>query len=366
MPSTREILLAQFETMTINLTREAFHTEVWGIELVPGSPPTRLILLKFLRFNNWNVNKAAKHLAEVLRWRRRWQPLDLVRAAHDSSKFQGLGFVTTHRPLVAFGDADSAIGVGRDVPRPRDMVLVWNLYSSIRNSKALFSDVDEYLRYRIALMELAIQKFNLDEFDQQLEHDSRDDFHIIEVHDHGSGPLKKMRPRFCNASLSTLKKFSRAYPGLLLKHYSVNVPPMSGTSWNIIKSMMPWSPFSKVKAMTQGQSLAAELRTIAHSLPVSYGGRSVGIFAVASSPIMMDPPSPPAEEVSVAVPVKVAKERSNISDDDDQIAPVEIADTTGPSVLMKGEDTGDKSVPDAHGAAQHDDACVTADAGVTA
>src|ERR1039457_3990472 len=83
---------------------DSVHSEMFGVPLVPISPdaepdvPTRIVLNKFLRANNNNVDRAGAHLTAALVWRRSTDPLTLANKVFSREKFESIGAITAHRP----------------------------------------------------------------------------------------------------------------------------------------------------------------------------------------------------------------------------------------------------------------------------
>jgi hypothetical protein len=68
--------LTKFYTSFEALVAEAQHAEVYGITLSTSSPfHTKLILQKFLRANQNDVEKAKQQLLETLKWRKEFDPV---------------------------------------------------------------------------------------------------------------------------------------------------------------------------------------------------------------------------------------------------------------------------------------------------
>ena len=104
------------------------HPEMWGVELKenPSHAPTQVVLEKFLRANNQDVSAATKQLLSALEWRKKYQPLSLVKDTFNKAKFEDLGYVTVHRD-----------GKGEET------VITWNIYGAVKDNKATFGDVEE-------------------------------------------------------------------------------------------------------------------------------------------------------------------------------------------------------------------------------
>ena|SRR5438045_2874004 len=109
------------------IIKDADYKEMWGFELQDDKHViTTIILQKFLRANNNNVEKAKKQLGDALKWRKRMQPSALIDNVFDRSKFGGLGFVTMY---------DLAGKSGKEI-------ITWNIYGAVKDIKNTFGDVE--------------------------------------------------------------------------------------------------------------------------------------------------------------------------------------------------------------------------------
>jgi hypothetical protein len=86
--------LTKFYDLFEELVKEAQHDEVYGIQLAKSSPfLTKLILQKFLRANQNDLDKAKQQLLETLKWRKEFDPVKAVNETFDKARFGGLGYV---------------------------------------------------------------------------------------------------------------------------------------------------------------------------------------------------------------------------------------------------------------------------------
>jgi hypothetical protein len=114
------------------LTAEAQHSEVYGIELSKSKPfHTKLILQKFLRANQNDLEKAKSQLLDTLKWRKVFDPIKAAGETFAKSKFDGLGYV-----LEVEGVPES--------PNKKDIV-TFNIYGAVKDNKATFGDLDGYV-----------------------------------------------------------------------------------------------------------------------------------------------------------------------------------------------------------------------------
>lgn len=114
------------------LVSTAEHNEVYGIELSKTKPfHTKLILQKFLRANQNDLEKAKTQLLETLKWRKQFDPIKASSETFDKAKFDGLGYV-----LEVEGVPES--------PNKKD-IATFNIYGAVKDNKATFGDLDLYV-----------------------------------------------------------------------------------------------------------------------------------------------------------------------------------------------------------------------------
>ena len=114
------------------LVTEASHNEVYGIELTKSNPfHTKLILQKFLRANQNDLEKAKQQLLDTLKWRKEFDPTKAASESFEKSRFDGLGYVV------------EVEGVPES-PNTKDIV-TFNIYGAVKDNKATFGDLDGYV-----------------------------------------------------------------------------------------------------------------------------------------------------------------------------------------------------------------------------
>jgi hypothetical protein len=110
---------------------EASYSDVYGVTLSPTSPfHSKLILQKFLRANQGDLDKAKQQLLETLRWRREFDPKSAVDESFEKERFDGLGYV-----MEIEGVPESVNGNGKDV-------VTFNVYGAVKDNKVTFGDLE--------------------------------------------------------------------------------------------------------------------------------------------------------------------------------------------------------------------------------
>jgi hypothetical protein len=124
----KETPLTKLASRLDAIKEKAGHAEMWGVNLADITHiPTQVVLQKFLRANDGNVDLAEKQLTSALEWRKKTNPGALLDdKAYDRSRFGDVGFVTVHQ--------------GSD---GKELVVTWNVYGSVKNNKKTFGNVQE-------------------------------------------------------------------------------------------------------------------------------------------------------------------------------------------------------------------------------
>ncbi|KAF5021813.1 hypothetical protein F66182_6139 [Fusarium sp. NRRL 66182] len=251
-----ETPLSKLNGRLVDILSKANHKEMWGVQLSNiNHVPTKVVLQKFLRANNNDPEAAEKQLTQALEWRKKMNPAALVTQTFDKDKFNDLGFVTVHK-----GEGD------------KETIITWNIYGAVKNNKATFGNVDEFIKWRAAIMELSVQKLKLDQVTEPIPEGGEDPYQMIQVHDYLSVSFFRMDPAVKAASKETISVFSMAYPELLAHKYFVNVPAIMGWMFGAMKLFLAPATLRKFHPMTSGTTLATELKDIAPTLPKEYGG----------------------------------------------------------------------------------------------
>jgi hypothetical protein len=113
----------------------AGHPEIWGVTLADPEThvPTQIVLQKYLNANDGDVAKAKDQLVKTLEWRAEMKPLELVKKAYSTTKFGGLGYVTSYSE----GEFKSAAPEAREI-------FTWNIYGGVKSIDETFGNLEEY------------------------------------------------------------------------------------------------------------------------------------------------------------------------------------------------------------------------------
>ncbi|CAH0022648.1 unnamed protein product [Clonostachys rhizophaga] len=300
-PKKPETALSKLTARLPEILKKAEHTEMWGIELkdIETSIPAKIVLQKFLRAKGGDVDVAAKQLEDALKWRKELKPTELVERTFDADTFEGLGYATVHK---------NAAG--------QETVITWNIYGAVKSFKKTFGDVDEFVRWRTALMELGVQKLRIDAATEPISDDPSvaDPYKMVQVHDYLSVSFLRMDPHVKAASKQTIDAFATAYPELLEHKYFVNVPTIMGWMYAAMKLFLAPATLKKFHPMSSGTTLAAELPQIKSSLPKEYGGEGPSVKEGEAIKLVKKEPEPAKKEESKEESKEEAKEEAKKED----------------------------------------------------
>ncbi|KAF4440916.1 SFH5-phospholipid transporter [Fusarium acutatum] len=260
-PATPETPLTKLNARLEDIFTKTLHKEMWGVQLTNiDHVPTKVVLQKFLRANNDDPVAAEKQLTQALEWRKKMNPTALVTQTFDKSKFGDLGYVTVHK-----GE------------NGKETIITWNIYGAVKDNKATFGNVQEFIKWRAAIMELSVQKLKLDQVTEPIPEGGEDPYQMIQVHDYLNVSFFRMDPAVKAASKETISVFSMAYPELLAHKYFVNVPAIMGWMFGAMKLFLAPATLRKFHPMTSGTTLATELKGIVSTLPKEYGGQGPSV-----------------------------------------------------------------------------------------
>ncbi|RFU33441.1 hypothetical protein B7463_g2870, partial [Scytalidium lignicola] len=254
--------LDQLFTELPSIIKDAGYGEMWGVELSDQSHiPTTIVLEKFLRANPNDVTKAKSQLLEALKWRKQLQPHKLLdETEFDGSKFGDLGYVTIYKN-----------------PDGGKEIITWNIYGAVKDKKATFGNVEEFIKWRCALMELSIRELDLPNAKEKIPEGGVDPYRMVQVHDYLNVSFLRMDPSVKAASKETIRTMSVAYPELLKEKFFVNVPVVMGWVFSALKLFLSAETVKKFHPLSYGSSLAGEIKSIGEQLPNGYGGKGKDI-----------------------------------------------------------------------------------------
>ncbi|KIW71308.1 hypothetical protein PV04_03489 [Phialophora macrospora] len=264
------------------LAKSHGHPEIWGVTLADPSShiPTQVILQKYLNAYDGDLAKSKDTLTKTLDWRAKTKPLELLKKQFNRSKFGGLGYTTV------YGDADSTDPESREV-------FTWNIYGSVQNLTETFGNLQEFIEWRVALMEDALQALGIDKATKPITAEY-DPYKILQVHDYKSISFLRQSPVVKAASTETIKVFAQNYPELLKEKFFVNVPAFMGFIYAFMKLFVAPKTIKKFHPMSNGANLAKEMATsskvkaLGELLPKEYGGKGGDLSTTGKQPALAE------------------------------------------------------------------------------
>lgn len=224
--------------------------QLWGVTIDPKNPTAdarvSVILMKFLRAKELKVKDAETALTATLCWR-------------DEVKIDEI--MAEQFPEKIFGGAGRNFGHDKE-GRP----VSYNLYGGEVDVKQLFSDVRQFIRWRIQFMEKSIALLDLETIDQ-----------MIQIHDYEGVSMTSRDANQKAAASEASNIFQNHYPEFLALKFFVNVPTIMAWVFWAFKAILSAKTFAKFNMVGTGKGTigAALLPYIdAKQLPKRYGGEA--------------------------------------------------------------------------------------------
>ncbi|KLO12735.1 CRAL/TRIO domain-containing protein [Schizopora paradoxa] len=244
--------LGEFKTKIAEELKESSKTyTLWGINISPDSPPDArksVVLVKFLRARNNDVGEALKMLTDTLKWREEFKVEEALKEDYPADVFGNLGHI-----------------FGKD---KLNHPVTYNLYGANKDLKAVFGDVDRFIRWRVALMEKGIAKMDFETVDQ-----------MVQVHDYEGVGMSSRDANSKKAAAEATAIFQNYYPEFLYKKFFVNVPSFLTWIFWFFKPFVSAQTLAKMSVVGSGaQTIGKDLLPVidASQLPKRYGGQSDG------------------------------------------------------------------------------------------
>ncbi|KAI8884586.1 hypothetical protein K501DRAFT_293946 [Backusella circina FSU 941] len=159
---------------------------LWGVELDAKSDDERLlvVLIKFLRENELDITKAKEMLINTLTWRKEMSVDDISDEKFDHD---------------VFNDNVGCIYKNDKEGRP----VIYNFYGGIDQEK-VFGDIERFIRWRIQLLEEAIQHIDFIHTDA-----------TTQVHDYKGASIFGRTANTKEATSRLIQTTKNYYPGFL-------------------------------------------------------------------------------------------------------------------------------------------------------
>ncbi|THG95755.1 hypothetical protein EW026_g5955 [Hermanssonia centrifuga] len=203
---------------------------LWGVTIDPKHPAqdarVSVILMKFLRARELKVSEAQTMLTATLRWR-------------DEMKIDEI--LAEVFPDKIFG------GVGRNFGHDKEgRPVTYNIYGGDNDVKAVFGDVQRFIRWRIALMENSIKLLDFETIDQ-----------MLQIHDYEGVSMTSRDANQKAAASEATSIFQNHYPEFLARKFFINVPTLLTWMFWFFKSILSAKTFAKMSVGDVNEDLQA-------------------------------------------------------------------------------------------------------------
>ncbi|GAA5890966.1 hypothetical protein JCM6882_008869 [Rhodosporidiobolus microsporus] len=281
------------------------HNRIWGLSLNPASAAssaaseaapaaaaeqpdfqTLLVLQKFLRSTQGDVEKASEALGKTLQWRLEFgldgedEAGGAVKRDAGDARFEGLGFVTK----VGFEGGEGEKAKGREV------VVTWNIYGAAKGDlKGVFGDLEKFLHWRVNLMEegiaatLAPVLSGADDAPPIPDYGKGEDpYQGYQVHDYMDVSFLRMDPAVKAATKATIEIMSAHYPEWLSRKFFVSVPLIMSWVFQAVRLIVSSETSRKFTVVSYKSNLLGEFdaggvgKARAEDVPAEYGGKAEG------------------------------------------------------------------------------------------
>jgi len=237
-----------FETTFLEKDNKLAPITLWGVPIDPlrpvGDARISVILVKFLRARELNVENAANMMISTLKWREEFKVDELATEEFPQDLFGSIGHV--------FGKDKG----GRPV--------TYNIYGGNENIAAVFADIPKFIRWRVQLMERGVALIDFVNVDS-----------MVQVHDYEGVGIRSRDNNSKAAAGQASKIFQDYYPEFLSKKFFINVPTFMTWIFWIFKPLISVNTLTKMSVVGSGTSAISEalLPIIdVKELPERYGG----------------------------------------------------------------------------------------------
>lgn len=266
-PLAAEHPLRTFQSRLGSILASAGHDQIWGVTLSAATPApfsTLLVLQKFLRSTQGELDTAAANLEKTLKWRKSFglDGLEDRSGIKDEADFKGLGYITVV-PSLPEGEQ----------PGGEKQIVTWNVYGAVADIKATFGDLDRFLRWRVDLMERAMRRLHLESATEAIpDYPAPEDPHrLLQVHVYSGLSFLRLPPEVKAASKATIELMGAHYPETLSRKYFVGVPRLMGWVFGFVRMFVSRETARKFNIISWEEQLQPELGEKEY-VPQRFGG----------------------------------------------------------------------------------------------
>lgn len=223
--------------------------DFWGVPIDPLKGDAEdarvdVILVKFIRARNSDIEAAQTQLIDTLKWRHTFKASETVNEVF---------------PDEVFGKLCHNFGKDKD-GRP----ISYNVYGGDQDLKAIFGDLDRFLRWRVSMQEKALRLLDFTTVDT-----------LLQVHDYDGLGMSSRDANSKKAAADASKIFQDYYPETLYRKFFVGVPTIMTWIFWAFKPLVSSATFAKLSVVGRGpETIGKELLPYIDSsqLPQRYGG----------------------------------------------------------------------------------------------
>lgn len=286
-----------FHARLPTILTSADHNKIWGVTLsseVPAPFSTLLILQKFLRSTQGDLDSAAASLERTLKWRKEFG-VDVEGwdgEIREEGDFRGLGYITVVPATPASGhegagkvedkpaesgaeDTESKSETDTKAPpnKPEDrQIVTWNVYGAVRDIKSTFGNTERFLRWRVSLMERSMLRLHLATTSVPIpDLPSPDPHTLTQVHVYSGLSFLRLPAEVKAASKATIELMSTYYPETLGRKFFVGVPRVMSWVFAFVSLFVSNETRRKFSVVAWEEQLA-ELLGEGGYVPVRFGG----------------------------------------------------------------------------------------------
>ncbi|ODV61787.1 Sfh5p [Ascoidea rubescens DSM 1968] len=255
------------------ITKEADYDELFGHQLSPtgdfyDETVAKVLAFKFLKANDFLIPESESQLKNTLIWRKEFKPLSAAFLEEHKKMFNNIGYLTNNSE------------------NPENCkVITWNIYGAkspvqVAQTKDYFIDLDEFLRWRIGLMEKSVQLLDFKDKENQF---------VAQVHDYKDISFLRMDASIKRSTKSTIKIFQDYYPELLSRKFFLNIPFILAWFYNyVVKNFfISKETVAKFRVLSDASTMAEQINT--KKLPKAYGGELEDLVTLPQVEIQQTP-----------------------------------------------------------------------------
>ena len=255
LPAIIEAAGGYHEVFDVDLSRQPLH------------PPGRLVVAKFLRGRDLDVERTCKALEETLRWRKEFNPISAAFEEDFGDQFDGIAYITQHGDDIVcwtlFGEQRCS---SRDV---RDLTVTTSGLAA-KDTKRYFTPLDKYVRWRVGIQERTVAATNINDYEGDGTVDTK---MAIMVSDFTDVSMWKLDSPTRAASQAIVQPTTGNYLEVVKKSYFLSTPLFLRALLQVFKMFLSQALLDKF-ALLGGRTDMGAASGLQDSLPKQYGGTS--------------------------------------------------------------------------------------------